>query len=300
MTLSRAHRLFRPFCWLAWLSLFAPLAGQSVADEGVDRGLLFRVQAAGSGGPSWLFGTIHSEDARVLALPELVQQSLGRARAFAMEVVPDADAMAQSTAAMRYHDGQTLSDLLPAELYAESISALAERGLPEAVVRSFKPWAVMLLISMPEAKTGQFLDMKLYQQALSEGLPVVGLESMDEQLAVFERLSLADQVALLRETLAVRADLPDLFSALVDAYIARDLPALTALGNSYLHGADPAVAARFEQLLLHARNERMAERVLPLIERGGYFVAVGALHLPGPGGLLERLRAAGFDVERVY
>jgi hypothetical protein len=102
MTLSRAHRLFRPFCWLAWLSLFAPLAGQSVADEGVDRGLLFRVQAAGSGGPSWLFGTIHSEDARVLALPELVQQSLGRARAFAMEVVPDADAMAQSTAAMRY------------------------------------------------------------------------------------------------------------------------------------------------------------------------------------------------------
>jgi uncharacterized protein YbaP (TraB family) len=285
---------------LGLLLLLAPLIGHGAADEDLDNGLFFRVQAAGGAAPSWLFGTIHSEDARVVDLPEPVKQGLARSSALAMEVVPDADALAKSVAAMRYDDGRSLVDVLTAELYAESLTALAERGLPEAAARSFKPWAVMLLLSMPEAKTGQFLDMRLYQLAIAAGMRVIGLETIDEQLAVFEQLSHADQTALLSQTLAVRARLPDLFDALIDAYIARDLTALMGLGNSYLQGADPSQRARFEHLLLHARNQRMADRVRPLIEHGGCFIAVGALHLPGPGGLLERLRAAGFEVERLY
>jgi uncharacterized protein YbaP (TraB family) len=44
----------------------------------------------------------------------------------------------------------------------------------------------------------------------------------------------------------------------------------------------------------------MAERAAPLLAAGGAFIAVGALHLSGEGGLIERFRAAGYRVVNVW
>ena len=44
----------------------------------------------------------------------------------------------------------------------------------------------------------------------------------------------------------------------------------------------------------------MAERTAPLISAGGAFIAVGALHLSGKDGLVERVRAAGYEVTKVF
>jgi hypothetical protein len=270
------------------------------ADGDFDQGLLFRVVPPNGGVPSFLFGTIHSEDPRVLALPTPVRLHLDQARAFVLEVVPDAEAMSASVAAMTYDDGRVLSEMVPEDVYRDSIAALAARGLPEVAVRSFKPWAVMTLLSMPEAKTGEFLDLKLYQRALANGTPVLGLETMDEQLAVFEGLEQADQVSLLRETLASLPEMPAMFQSLIDAYERRDLAALMQLGDGYLGSADADLARRFRAALIDTRNARMAQRMLPMIDQGGHFIAVGALHLPGSGGVLDRLAAAGCNIERLY
>jgi len=247
-----------------------------------------------------VFGTIHSEDPRVLALPTPVRMHLDRARAFVLEVVPDSDALSESVAAMTYDDGRTLSDMVPEDVYRDSIAALAARGLPEVAVRSFKPWAVMSLLSTPATKTGHFLDLELYQRAMANGTPVLGLETTDEQLAVFEGLSEADQVSLLRDTLTSLPELPAMFQALIDAYTRRDLVALMQLGDTYLASADTELAQRFQAALIDTRNARMVQRMLPMIAQGGHFIAVGALHLPGPGGVLDRLSAVGCDIERLY
>ena len=44
----------------------------------------------------------------------------------------------------------------------------------------------------------------------------------------------------------------------------------------------------------------MAERAAPLLAKGGAFIAVGALHLTGKNGLIERFRAAGYRVVNVW
>jgi hypothetical protein len=56
----------------------------------------------------------------------------------------------------------------------------------------------------------------------------------------------------------------------------------------------------FIRLLLVGRNEVMAARAAPLLAAGGAFIAVGALHLPGKAGLIERFRAAGYSVVNVW
>jgi len=293
---TRAWRAYWLWCLLAMLLPAWVLP----ADAGFTHGLLWRIEPADGAAASYLFGTIHSEDPRVLALPAPVLAAFDAARVLVLEVVPEPDVLADSMAAMTYQDGRTLADVVPDVVYQDSIRALAARGLPEQVVRSFKPWAVMTLLSMPEAKTGDFLDMRLYQRAVAAQKPVRGLESMQEQLAVFEHLSLSDQVALLRLTLASQGEFPALFEALIKAYQQRDLGALLDINDGYLDDADSELMARFEDTLVAARNERMAQRIVPMIRDGAQFVAVGALHLPGPGGLLERLSAAGNRVERVY
>lgn len=296
-----ADALRRPLnVWLLCLLAWAFPLGLMAEGDGFDRGLLFRVAPPGNGPASFLFGTIHSEDPRVLALPAPVRRHLDEARALVLEVVPDPDALSASVAAMTYNDGRLLSDVVPEEVYRDSMAALAQRGLPEVAVRSFKPWAVMTLLSMPAAETGQFLDLELYQRALANGIPVLGLETMTEQLAVFEGLDQSDQVALLRETLASLSELPTLFEALIDAYVRRDLAALMELGDDYLGGADQELATRFHDALIAVRNARMARRMQPMIDHGGHFIAVGALHLPGAGGVLDRLASAGYDIERLY
>lgn len=282
------------------LLLLALPLGAALAQPTFESGLLFRVQTSSEAAPSYLFGTMHSEDPRVLALPPPVAAALARADVFVMEVVPDSSAMADSAAAMRFDDGTMLADVLPQDLYAQTIEALGRRGIPEAAVRGFKPWAVLTLLNVPEAETGEFLDIMLYRRALAAAMPVRGLESMAEQTAVLDGLSRADQIALLRETLRTQARLPEMFDALTEAYHRRDLRSLLELNDSYLRQADPDVVERLETALIHDRNARMEERVLPMLAEGGHFIAVGALHLPGEGGLLERLRRRGHAIDCVY
>ena len=61
-----------------------------------------------------------------------------------------------------------------------------------------------------------------------------------------------------------------------------------------------AAEDEFTRLLLVGRNATMAERMEPLLKDGGAFIAVGALHLSGKEGLIERLRAEGYTVTKVW
>lgn len=280
--------------------LFGLFAANVVAEPCCERGLLFRLETPATGTPpSWLFGTIHSDDPRVTRLPTPVLDALDSADLVLLEVVPDETMIETSRAAMLLSTDQRLSDLLPAALFQEILVAFAERGMPRAVVERLKPWAVLLVLSMPAASGDPVLDLVLYQRANDSGKPVQGLETIVEQLAVFQSLSFEDQVSLLEATLRDRDQLPQLFSALLDAYLAGDLEALLALGQA-LDADSPEVEERLLRALIGDRNRRMFKRLMPAIQQGRRFIAVGALHLPGAGGLLQRLEAAGVRVERIY
>ena len=43
----------------------------------------------------------------------------------------------------------------------------------------------------------------------------------------------------------------------------------------------------------------MIDAALPLIDGGGAFIAIGALHLPGETGMIELLKQRGYTVTRV-
>ena len=280
--------------WLARLGVWLMVGLATVVAAG-EPGLLFEIDATEAGGaPCYLFGTIHSEDPRVLALTAPTQAAFDRSAVFIMETIPDTQAVIRAMMAMVYTDGRGLAGVAGRPLYDQTVQALAERGMAEEAIKDYKPWAAATRLGMPAAGTGEFLDIRLYKAALAAGKQVQGLELIEEQLAVFDTLTEADQIALLRETLEARATLPEVFARLLEAYLSRDLARLERLGDEYLGRGDPQLAARFRHAALEARNQHMTDRMLAYLRVGGCFIAIGALHLPGEEGVLSRLARAGF------
>ena len=284
-------------CLLAvvFLQWFTPLR----ASEDKNHGLLWELSKPGIE-PAYLFGTIHSEDPEVLQLPQPVQQAIDRCNTVVLEMLLDADAMMYSSTAMLMMDGRMLSDIIGKPLFRQVASAIRSRGIQELVLERMKPWAAAVILSMPVSETGLVLDMMLYQSALEQGKSVHGLETVEEQLNVFEALPEKDQVLLLQDAVENFSGLDALHAELLDAYKQRDLAGLMALSEAAMQAGDQQLADEFQQHLVVDRNHRMSDRMQVYLRQGKVFIAVGALHLPGEEGLLSLLEQQGFTVRRLY
>ncbi len=282
---------------LVWASL-AWAAAEPAEPAEPPRGLLFAFER-GHGLPSYLFGTIHADDPRVLDLPPPVAEAFASARRLVLEVTPDAATLLEAAAGTMLPLGDDLEALVGVDLYREVVAAAARRKLPTVLVDRLKPWAVATLLSLPAMDQERVLDLTLYSRALARRLPVSGLESPAEQLAAFDALSRPQQVELLRDALRNEADLPNQYRELIDAYLARDLATLVRLSAEAMGPGSGHDA--FGQALIGERNQRMSERIDRLAgDEGGLFVAVGALHLPGDDGLVQSLRHRGFTVRLIH
>lgn len=262
--------------------------------------MLWRITAPQQPLPSYLFGTIHAEDPRVLDLPPAVSKALDDSRDFVMEIAVDAAVSERLGRSMMLPAGQSLSGVLERPLHEQTITAAAQHGIPSEAAERMKPWALVMVLNMPKPDTGIFLDQKLHDIAVAQGKSVQGIETVDEQIAALDGMSMAVQIELLRHTLEHYRELPSYTEQLIVAWLRRDLGALQRLGDESNQGLPREIEQLLQQRLIDERNLRMAQRMVPLVQQGGVFVAVGALHLPGEQGLIALLRQRGFRVEPVY
>ena len=304
---SVAHRLTLAAALLiALLISVAALAPTASAQQPASRGaaaytqgLLWKIEGAG-GAPSHVFGTIHLADPRVLALPQPVKQTLDSSASFTMEVRFDGGNMVELAKRMIYMDGRDLPGVIGTPLYEKVAAVAPTLGLPPELLRRFKPWAVTLLLIVPQQDAENILDNRLYQMAVQQKKDIHQLETVEEQVATFEGMAESDQIALLRYAVENRERLRGSMGLMVDAYLKRDLAEMMRVSDDASDPAMKRMSAAFMERLLYERNVRMAERMEPQLKTGRAFVAVGALHLYGERGVLARLVSRGYRVTRVY
>ncbi len=283
-----------------WLALLCLLAASGVAAQGrFDSGLLWRIERAGSS-PSYLFGTMHSDAPSVVNLAAPVREAFDQAAAVTLEVALDVQSLLALTQALLMNEGRTLDALLDSALYARAVEAMAGQGVPDSMVARMKPWAVAVTLMTPPTETGVVLDQVLYQKALADGKPVDGLETVAEQVGLFDSLTLEEQIELLQDTLDHLPEIERMLDEVRQAWLQRDLARLVEINAATMRDSDPQFAATFNQRIILDRNHRMAERMDARLREGGRFIAVGALHLPGREGLLELLEKRGYRLTRLY
>ncbi len=278
------RRLFFLIPWLLPLLLAA---------QGEYRTLLWQVTRPGMKDTTYLFGTMHTRDARAFQFGPAVSRAFVGADIVAGELdMEETQRLDQSVMnAMFLPKGSSLDKLYNKRDYKEVIGTLKEKLGPVApICTKIKPFYTIALLN--EAELGNdsaiVLDAWFQLKAQEAGKPVVGLETVTEQIEAVERIPLKVQARMLLE--AVRTDIRSGSNAGLEAYLAQDLDALIAEVETVRLPADA------DKALLQDRNLRMTERLEKHMRGHGVFVAVGAAHLPGEYGLIDRLRRLGYTV----
>ena len=262
---------------------------------GFSFGNLWRVETD-TGAINHVFGTIHISDPRISQLRQPVAQALNDSASLGMEVVLDRGAISTMSSAMQLADGNSLKKILPPDLFAATAMLLGRYGVSARATEQLKPWAAFVTLSLPAKRFGVPLDMLLMQRAERAGLSIFGLETVAEQIGVFENLSDADALDLLREVVCRYEENQADIETMIELYLAEDLGALMQMSLRY----PSSLQDRFLDVLLWQRNRRMVLNMVPYLETGGAFIAIGALHLPGPGGVLDLLSKRGYTIEAIH
>jgi hypothetical protein len=266
-----------------------------IANDATAAPLLWRVEGPR---PSYICGTVHSSDPRVKTISPSTLNALDRCQYFLPEIELSPDLASQVAARMFNPATPDLQSRLRAPLWERVKAAGAKLGLPELILQRLSPGLAALLFAVPpeEADLSATVDGQLYEHSRARGLSVSALETVDEQLDLFDKLAPARAQALLAESLDdFDAGYPRL-GRLIDAYVSGDERRIAAEVEAEFK--DPSVHD-LAGPLLYRRNEIMAARAEPHLRRGGAFVAIGAAHLVGPRSVIALLRAKGFKITRV-
>ncbi len=247
---------------------------------------------------SWLFGTVHSADARVARISAPVLAALDGSASFHPELEFNAELGVALAAKLFLADNPPLSSRLSPALWRRVTRAGDTLGLPETVLERLSPATAALLFSAPPTvDIAGTVDGQLHARAQARGLKIAALETPEQQLAVFEKLSPPQAIAALAEAIdEVEAGRPN-EKKLLATYATGDERALAALLAAELTRS-PSARALAEPLLF-ARNRTMADTLAPHLRTGGAFVAIGAGHLVGPRSVIDLLRARGWQITRV-
>ena len=291
-----------------------PALYQSVVDEAAripnGKGNFWKIEKTGVA-PSWLMGTMHVTDSRVLAMSDAARQAYAEAATVVIESDEILDEKKAAAALLMkpeltmFTDDTTISKLLSKEDAATLAEGLKARGLALPLVERMKPWMIASFVALPaceierKAKGASFLDKKLAEDAVAQGKQVAGLETLAEQLSAMAELPFDFHLQALVETIKLGDRMNDVIETMTDLYLSGDtgmtMPMLKTVSTTD-DGDQSGSYAAFEQRIVIDRNHVMAERAGPFLAKGNAFIAVGALHLPGEEGLVELRRKQGYTV----
>lgn len=247
---------------------------------------------APTGETAYLFGTVHALPDDVDWRTTRLNEALAQAGVLVVEIANPGDASSQGLfVRLSRSPGQPpLMDRVPAA-DRDELAALLEKANADAQqFAQVETWgaALMLASAASAGDPANGVDRTL----LAEAGEVIALESVAGQFALFDRLDVPAQSALLAATAHEAAGDPE---AGLRAWLAGDIAALEAMTDKGLL-SDPTL----REVLLLARNRAWLPRIEALIRDGKRpFVAVGAAHLVGADGLAAMLAAHGYKVERL-
>jgi len=255
----------------------------------------------------YLYGTVHAGKPSFFPLPAAVEKAYAESKVLAVEAdITDVEAMTRSAKSMVYEPPATLDKEVPKATWDRVKKQAARHSIPEAQLAMLKPFMAGTLLAFAEWGRAGYLpqfgvDLHLIKRAKADGKKLVELEGADAQTAVIESITPAEALAALDGTLdAIDSGLVgEQITGMVNAWQAGDPGLLLEVARKY-NDTIPGAAA-IEEKFIWSRHDAMAEKIgrMLLESRERHFVAVGALHMAGPKGLVEMLKKRGFVVRQL-
>ena len=293
-----------------------PQTAQHVDAEGVHP-MLFHVTGE-NGQEMYLFGTIHVGDERTELAMQKLAPIVRKCDALAVEfdiVAYEKDLAAQVEAITQFisEDGSTVDQHMPAELYAQSSALLEEAGLMPNVMKYYNLSMWSQLVEQAALLTKSGLDMNagmdraLIHFCYENQIEVRDVESPELQYGLLAGFSDELNLLLIESTMKNLEQYGEEVDKLYDAWVEGNYDHVMAVleeedtdTSDELSEEQQALVDDYNSRMLTQRNLGMRDRAVEWLKSGDkVFFAVGAAHLVDEGGLVELLRAAGYQVEQV-
>jgi hypothetical protein len=282
---------------LGWIS-------DSDAQTSDRRGFLWEVRKGKQ--VAWLLGTIHVGRPEFYPLPASRLTQVQRADAIVLEadISDAARAIAATQKYALYAEGVPgLETRLTPELRQRIEAVLSRNQLDLAPMMRMKPWMLANVLALFEAAQAGYVpalsvEAYLLRVAKTDSKPILEFEGIEQQFELFEKAPWATQISFLEEALkavesrSARREL----NRIVQAWETADRVSLERLLAEM--SAQSSVGSRFTvETILLGRHPQMVRKIETMMADGkSYVFAVGALHLVGPQGLVELLRARGYTL----
>ncbi len=263
-----------------------------------DNALLYEVTGKNLTAPSYLYGTFHLVCPNDLVVSDAIKQAVSDTKQLYLEIDMDDPAL-QSTMmqSLMFTNGKTMKDYLSTDDYTVLDTYLKKTsGMGMAQLTAIKPIGLYSFMAMGAlgCQPASY-DMTLMQLASKDKKEVLGLERLEDQLAIFDKIPMEKQVALLVDMARKPDEAKKELAKLLTAYKTQDLSAMMQqMKESKYDGLED-----FQADLLEKRNQNW----IPIIEKAAAtkptFFAFGAGHLGGPNGVIALLRKQGYTVKGV-
>jgi uncharacterized protein YbaP (TraB family) len=246
----------------------------------------------------YLLGSIHVLRPDDYPLAPAVLKAYADSKSLIMEVdlaeMDSEQTQAEMLSSAMLPEGKTLPDILGSRRYSRAAGLAHDVGIDLAIFDQFAPWFAAEAISQLQltqlgfqAQSG--VEMYFLERARADGKEIAGLETVHDQIALFQGLSMDAQANYLLSSLEQAHSLPQQVDAMVRAWQRGDT-AWFARELETEFGQDPVL----QQSVLAARNRKWLPRIEALLnDDKNYLVIVGTGHLVGPNSVIDLLSKDG-------
>ncbi|PSL25939.1 TraB/GumN family protein [Chitinophaga ginsengisoli] len=261
--------------------------------------LLWEISGKGLQSPSWLYGTIHAICPQDHQFSPATLNALQQSKALYLEVnIDDIRETSRLREAVLMPEPYSFKALFAADDYVK-LSAWFHDSLniQLAQLDRLKPLVIYSLMiqkffattcEQPASTEAEFIKLAKAQQ-----LPVKGLETVMDQLAIFDSIPDTEEAAMMLKTITDTAKSRDVYIKMMAAYKRGDIQALY---NQIIETED---MLQYKDLLLDRRNRNWISIISSEAGKASTFFAVGAGHLGGNMGVIALLRKEGYTVKPV-
>ena len=267
------------------------------AQAPTENSLLWEIKSPGQSKPSYLFGTIHLICPADFSLSDSLKSAIAKTQQVALEIdMDDPGMMAAMMKTMNMSNGNELKKLLTEPEYAKLNQFYKDSvGMGIAMFEKAKPFVLMgPLFNAVLACQPQSYEMSLVELAGKQKSEVIGLETIDEQMAIFDSIPYKDQAKMILMMIDSLPQARREFKGLVDLYKAQKVNELYTTSLKSEFGMDGN-----EEVMLFSRNLKWISKIKKIITDKPTLFAVGAAHLGGEKGVISLLRKEGYTVQPV-
>jgi uncharacterized protein len=281
------------------LSAICAWPGMAASDQPTpitDKSLMWEMTGNGLNQPSYLFGTIHINCKNRLKFSPKRQESFAKAQQIYLELdFDDPTLQKQIGQNTQMPPGKNLQKLLTPKQYKQARKYFADKlKLPLDFFSTTRPFILTSLATPSGLKCPvDSWEEVIVKMAKKKNLEVRGLESVKDQFAVFNTISLKEEAAMLMDVINNPVKNKQEFLKLIAAYNNEDLNQLEKITK-----ADPK-AKKFNASLLDDRNRKWIPIITREAKSKSTFFGFGAAHLVGSEGVIALLQKAGYTVKPI-